>query len=181
MARVPYPDPAELSEETRAFLAKMKPLNIFRMIGYGEKQAVAGLRFGNAILMKGELDPVLREIAILRVGHLCRASYEVHQHEIIGRGLGMSDELLQAIKREPDDAVFDDAQKLVMRFTDEVVNDVKASDATFQAVAEKFGYKQTMELVLAISFYMLISRVLENFEVEIEDDTHDILGLGQTP
>ena len=32
MARIPYPDPTELSEETTEFLGRLPTLNIFRML-----------------------------------------------------------------------------------------------------------------------------------------------------
>ena len=43
-----------------------------------------------ALLRRGELDPRLREIAILRVGMLCGAGYEVHQHRWVARRVGLS-------------------------------------------------------------------------------------------
>ena len=58
---------------------------------------------GNYLLFKSKLDPILREIAIIRAGVLSKAKYEVHQHERIGRDLGMSDALIRAIHKGPDD------------------------------------------------------------------------------
>ena len=134
MARIPYPDPAALSPETSEFLAKLPPLNIFRMLAGGEGLLRAFSRFGNHLLYKTALDPVLREIAILRVGVLSDAAYEMHQHDAISRSLGMSDELLAAIRAGADDPAFDDLQRLVMRYTDDVVVNVRASDDTFDAL-----------------------------------------------
>src|SRR5688572_12293499 len=137
MARIPYPDPADLTPETQAYLAKLPPINIFRMLAGGETLLPAFVRFGNHLLYKTALDPVLREIAIVRVGALSGASYELYQHEAISRQLGMSDELIAAIHDGPDAAAFDDAQREVMRYTDEVVRDVMASDETFGALQSR--------------------------------------------
>ena len=68
MARVPYPDPATLDPNTQAFLDRLPPLNVFRMLAGGEGLLAAFARFGNHLLYKSMLDPVLREIAIIRVG-----------------------------------------------------------------------------------------------------------------
>ncbi len=108
MARVPYPDPQTLSPDTQAVLDKLPPLNIFRMLAGGEGLLRAFVRFGDHLLNKSSLDPVLREIAIVRVGVLSGASYEVYQHEAISRRLGMSDELVAAIRSGPDDPAFDE-------------------------------------------------------------------------
>ena len=97
----------------------------------GEGLLRAFSRFGNHLLAKSELDPVLREIAILRVGVLSDATYEMYQHDRISRGIGMSEELLAGIRAGADDPVFDELQAHVMRYTDDVVRNVRASDATF--------------------------------------------------
>ena len=130
------------------------------------------IKLGNSILVHGDLDPVLREIAIVRTGVLRGSKYEVYQHEAISRKLGMSDELIKAIHEGPDAKVFDETQRQVMRFTDDVVKNTRASDATFNPLAEKLGYKQLQELVVTIGFYTLVSNFLETFDVDIEDAGH---------
>ena len=142
MARLPYPDRATLQPETQDMLGKLPPLNIFRMMAGGEGLLKAFVRLGNHLLYKSKLDPVLREIAIIRVGVLSSARYEVFQHERIARGLGMSDALIAAIHRGPDDAAFDDAQREVMRYTDDVVRNVRASDETFQPLAARLSVQE---------------------------------------
>ena len=78
----PVPRSRRRSRPRRSeFLAKLPPLNIFRMLAGGEGLLRAFSRFGNHLLYKTALDPVLREIAILRVGVLSDATYEMHQHD----------------------------------------------------------------------------------------------------
>ena len=169
MARVPYPDPTTLSPDTQELLGKLPPLNIFRMLAGGDDLLRAFVRFGNHLLSKASLDPVLREIAIVRVGVLSGASYEVHQHETISRQLGMSDELIAAIRNGPEDPAFDKLQRQVMRFTDDIVANVSASDDTFDALESQLSLQQLQELTITIGFYMAVSRYLETFGIEIED------------
>jgi 4-carboxymuconolactone decarboxylase len=169
MARVPYPDPATLDPTTTAFLDRLPPLNVFRMMAHGEGLLAAFTRLGNHLLFKSELDPVLREIAILRVGVVSSAGYEVFQHERIGRQLGMSDELIGAIHAGPDSAAFDDLQRLVVRFTDDVVANVRAGDDTFGPVLQRLSVREVQELVMTIGYYMAVSRFLETFDVDVED------------
>jgi len=168
MARVPYPDPATLGPDAREALGKLAPLNIFRMMAGGEGLLPAFLKLGNHLLFRTKLDPVLREIAIIRVGVLSKASYEVHQHEKIGRDIGMSDTLIRAIHAGPDDPAFDAMQKLVMRFTADVVHNVRAGDATFQPLLARLSLQELQELTITVGFYMMVSRYLETFGIEIE-------------
>lgn len=168
MARVPYPDPKTLTPETQEVLGKMPPLNIFRMMAGGEGLLKAFTRMGNYLLFKSKLNPVLREIAIIRAGVLSNARYEVHQHERIGRDLGMSDGLITAIHAGADAAGFDEVQRLVMRYTDDVVMNVRASDATFKALAAHLSLQEMQEVTVTIGYYMMVSRFLETFDVDIE-------------
>ena len=170
MARIPYPDPKTLLPETQDQLAKLPPLNLFRMLAGGEGLLHAFVKLGNHLWFKADLPPVLREIAILRVGVLSNARYEVFQHERVARGLGMSEDLIAATRRGPDDPAFDDLQRLVVRFTDDIVHNVRASDATFQPLAERMPVRQLQELTLVIGYYMTVSRFLESFGIEIEGE-----------
>jgi 4-carboxymuconolactone decarboxylase len=168
MARVPYPDPTKLSAETQETFGKMPPLNIFRMMAGGEGLLRAFTRMGNYLLFKSKLNPILREIAIIRAGVLSKAKYEVHQHERIGRDLGMSDALIKAIHVGPDDGAFNDLQRLVMRYTDDIVRNVRAGDATFKPLSEHLSLQEMQELTVTIGYYMMVSRFLETFDVDIE-------------
>lgn len=181
MARIPYPDPASLQPETQEFLGKLgDPINIFRMMAGGEGLLRAFSRFGNHLLFKSKLDPVLREIAILRVGVLSDATYEMYQHDRIARGIGMTEELLAGIRSGPDDPVFDELQANVMRYTDDVVRNVRASDATFDPLREALSLQELQELTVTIGFYMCVSRFLETFGVDIEDARHGGLEMGSS-
>ena len=80
----------------------------------------------------------------------------------------MSDELIAAIHAGADDPVFDDLQRLVMRFTDDVVANVRAGDDTFAPLLARLSVREVQELVMTIGFYMAVSRFLETFDVEVE-------------
>ena len=171
MPRIPYPRTEELPPKLQEFQARLDPnVNIFRMLPWAETAVEHWHRLGNAILHKGKLDPVLREMAILRVGHLCRAAYEVHAHERIAARLGMTADKIAALREGPDAAAFSPLEGLVVRFTDEVVRNVKASDATFGALAKQLSNRELCELVLAIGYYQMTCAFLENFEIPIEDE-----------
>jgi len=168
MARIPYFDPAEAQGRAKKHYERLPGLNIFKMLGHSGEMLDGFVKLGGQILNFAELDPVLREIAIIRAGVLSGSSYEVHQHRRIGRGIGMSQALLDGIDQGPDAAVFDERQRQVMAFTDDVVKNVRASDATFDPLCAALGYRQVQELVITIGYYMMVSRFLETFDVDIE-------------
>jgi alkylhydroperoxidase family enzyme len=107
-------------------------------------------------------------MVIVRVGHLSKASYELYQHERVSRQVGMAEEKLAALKDGPEAPVFTEIERDVLRFTDDVVKNVRASDETYGAVARRLDANQIIELTVTIGYYMMVSRFLETMGVEIE-------------
>lgn len=169
MARVPYCDTATAPEGSREMLAKMADLNVFKALANSPTMFPPFIRLGNAILLKSKLDPVLREMAIVRVGVLSRASYEVFQHERISRQVGIPEEKIAALRQGPEAPVFSEEERAVLRFTDDVVLNVHAGRETYDACARFLDANRIIELVVTIGYYMAISRFLETMEVEIEE------------
>jgi 4-carboxymuconolactone decarboxylase len=169
MARVPYCDTTTAPEGAREMLAKMADLNVFKALANSPTMFPPFIRLGNAILLKSKLDPVLREMAIVRVGVLSRARYEVFQHERISRQVGMPEEKIAALHEGPEAPVFSEQERALVRFTDDVVVNVHASRETYDACARFLDTNEMIELVITIGYYMAISRFLETMEVDIDE------------
>jgi len=165
MPRLPYAAPAADTTAGR-FLAKL-PLNVARIMAHSPDQMLAFQRFGEAILTKGALDPCLRELAILRVGHRLGAAYEVYHHERIGRGAGMSEAQIAAA-RSGDGTGLPDKDRLVLACADALEAEGGLPDALFADLARAFTHQELVELVLAAGFYGMVSRFLNAFGVEVE-------------
>jgi len=172
VARIPYVDPKSEAtpEKVREAMAGLAvPLNIFKLVAHAEANFKPFLRFGGTILGRQALPGKLRELAILRVAKLSHAEYEWVQHVPIAKAVGASDEQVAALERGDTAApCFDETERLVLRFTDEVVRDVGASEATFRALAAKLPPRELVELVLAIGFYMTVARVMETFAIDMD-------------
>ena len=171
MPRIPYFDVEQAAGKHAEFLEKLKPhLNIYRMLANSEAGLKGFVRMGNALLFRCALDPGLRELAIVRVGRLSRAAYEVFQHERIAREAGVDDAKIAALREATiESAVFDDNDKAVLRFTDDVVRNVKASDKNLKAVQAFLTPGAVVELTLTIGYYMMVCRLLETTGVEGEE------------
>ncbi len=170
MARIPYVDPDNAPEPVAQLLDELPPLNVYLMMAHAETSVRSFVRLGNAILFKGELDPVLRELAILRVAHLSGAAYEIHHHEKVAAQLEIPRRKVEAVARGGDAKIFTDLERQVLRFTDDVVRNIRAGDATFLPLAQTMSRRSLQELVLTIGYYMMVARFLETFDVDIEED-----------
>lgn len=173
MARIPYPDLAAASEEFRAIIGS-EPLNIVKMMAHAEKPALAILQLGGTLLSGAQLDPKWRELVILRISALSKSAYETRQHRGHARNAGVAAEKIMAVVDGPDDAAFTPAERMLLTFTDEVFLRVKADRARFDEVAGLLSPRELVELLTTIGFYMLICRLLENLEIDIEDDAPTI-------
>lgn len=177
MARLPYPDLKDLSPENRDLMASLPPLNVFRMMSGAGASFAPFMQFISAYLNEGALDPELRELVILRVGHLCGSAYEVHQHERVSRTLGMSVPRIQAVKGNLPSDLFSDAENAALLFADEQVAQVKVSDTTFAATHTHLTDPQIVELTLIVGTYLMVCRFLETLEIELEETDIDGSGL----
>ena len=168
MARIPYVEAEQSSEKTRDILNKNDHKNIFRMLGHSESHLYNYCRLGGAIRSKGELDPGLREIAITRTGILCHSEYEVIAHKRLCAAAGVPDEKIEALELGAEADVFSDIEKDVLRFTDDVVNKDRAGDETFNAMMKKLTPGALVELHLAIGFYIMTSKFLMTFDIDLQ-------------
>lgn len=176
MARIPYADLDDLSPELRALVASRRPLNIYRMLAHGGPAAEGFLALGSALLRDNSLDTRWRELVIVRVGILCRADYEVHQHKRIALKVGVTQDKIDALHDGPDARAFSEQERTLLRYTDTVVLNVKAGETAFRGMEKLLSAKQLVELHLLIGFYMMVCRFLENFEVEIEQEEPPLTG-----
>jgi alkylhydroperoxidase family enzyme len=171
MARIDYADPAKANDHTREILGKNRNANIFRMMSHSPSYFEQYCRLGNAIRFKGELDPVVRELAITRTGILCEAPYEVVAHKRIGKGVGVTDEQNAALENWKAATCFNDVQRAALAFTDEVVTMRSPTDATFKAIAARLTPAALIELQLSVGFYIMTSKFLETFAVDMQPPT----------
>jgi alkylhydroperoxidase family enzyme len=169
MGRMAYPDPKNVPANVQALLDARPPRNVFRMMAHAPALMPGIMELTGAILYRAKLDPVLRELVILRVGHLCGSSYEVHQHRKISQAIGLAQAKIDGTAKDADPALYDARELVVLRLTEQVVRKVKADDGLFFEAVQTFGNELAMELLVVIGLYVMLAQVLENAEVALEE------------
>jgi 4-carboxymuconolactone decarboxylase len=144
-------------------------LNVGRMIGNSQAAAKPFARMANALVMKTKLDPKLREIAILRTAKVSRSVYEWTQHVPMARHVGVTDAQIAAMDNWQGASCFNDLEKTVLRFSDEVAANVKGSRETLEALKKHLDATEIVELILSIGFWGMVARLLETTEVDLEE------------
>ncbi|RAO04444.1 4-carboxymuconolactone decarboxylase [Micromonospora noduli] len=169
MSRLPYVNPADAPAPVREALQAALPLSFFRVMAHAETAFPDWMRWGGTLLKGLALDPLLREIAILRVAQLSDVTYEWAQHEPIARSVGATDEMIHALGRdEIGDDCFTSDQQIVLRFTTEVVRDVRPPDDTTAALTGLLSPREVVELLMVIGQYMMIARVAAVTDLEVD-------------
>ena len=168
--RIPYPDPSQFEGFRRA--SAESKLNIERMFAHIPPGLFEGYgAFAMAVMANTALDPILRELAILRVGHLCRSAYEIFQHEAFARHLGMPEALIAAVAEGATDPAFDAKQAAVVAFADDLVLHVRPSDPVLAEARAQLSIHELMSVILTVGQYMTVCRLLETTGVPIESDS----------
>ncbi|MDO1484622.1 4-carboxymuconolactone decarboxylase [Rhodococcus rhodochrous] len=174
MARIPYFDPEKASDRVLKSLAGKRKINVFRMIANSENCAPEVFALGQTVSKGSSLDPVHREVVILRVAHLSGANYQWHEHTVVAQRVGLSPKKIDSVASYPEKGAeeFDPFEELLLRFTDAVVETTTTPDEVFDAIHARYGDSKMVELVLIIGFYMMVGRIMNTFELELE--THPV-------
>ncbi len=171
MARLPYLKPEQMPEKTQRLLGAIEPkLNLYKIVAHAENSIRHFIRMGSSLLTQNKLDDNLRELAILRVASLSNSNYEWVQHKRIAIGIGMPEEKIEGVRSGPENGPFNELERLVLKFTDEVTTHIKASPATFNAISKYLDHREIVELLLVIGYWSMVARLLETVEVELEDE-----------
>ena len=168
MARIDYCDTSKSNERTKEILGKNRNANIFRMMAHSPSYFEQYCRLGGAIRHRGELNPVVRELAITRTGILCESPYEIVAHKRIGKNAGVTDEQNDALENWEAATCFNEIERAPLAFTDEIVRLRRPTDATFSAIAAKLSPAALVELQLAVGFYIMTSKFLETFDIDLQ-------------
>ena len=158
----------ELPEEARVNMGDGPTLNIFRTLAHHPDLVRRWLVFGNHVLGKSTLPARDREIAILRIGWLCRAAYEWGQHVVIGKQCGLDDDDVHRIALGPDAEGWSPLEQAILRATDELHADAFVTDETWAALAEHYDTRQLMDFVFCVGQYNLVSMALNTLGVQPE-------------
>lgn len=177
MALLPYPNPETLAAEDRDLLILLPPLNVFRMLAGSGPSFRPLITLFNAYLNEGLLPHELRELIILRVGHLCGSAYEQHQHRRVSDRIGMSAARIAAPAGSLPSPVLSKAENDILAFVDSLVANVKGDAALMAQAHQHLSDAALQEVIIVTGIYLLVCRYLETLNIELEEEEIDGSGL----
>jgi len=144
-------------------------LNIFTTIVRHPKLYDRFSTFGLYVLQEQTLPDRDQEILILRIGWLCQAEYEFGQHTLLGKRVGLTDEEILRITKEPDEPGWSNFDAALVRAADELYYDAIISDATWKMLSERYNEKQLMDVIFTVGQYNLLSWALNTLGVQLDE------------
>jgi alkylhydroperoxidase family enzyme len=146
-------------------------INLYRVLAQSPRVLRDFLRLGSTLLSKSGLSPKLREMAILRVAKITGSEYEWRQHYPIALEVGVTAEQAEAVSDWRNSDSFDEEEKAVLQYTDEVAQNVAAKDETYRTLRKYLDDQHIVELTVSIGYWGMVARVLVALEVDIDQQT----------
>jgi alkylhydroperoxidase family enzyme len=175
-ARLPYVTRNDLPEADREIFVQFvkergtEPGHIHRVVANAPNLLHRFLGLANELRNGTQLDPKLRELALMTVGRLTNAEYEFVHHWNISLRVGVKREQLEHLADFETSALFNEHERAAMRYASEATTSIKVSDATFDALRSFLDNRRITELVMNVAFYNAVVRVLIPLGVELEPD-----------
>ncbi len=171
MPRVNLVEKDQANPTTREWYEKQEAhgyqlANLFKVMGHCPYIGLNFMRMGNSIRRGEELPAKLRELAILRVGSLTQAEYEFTSHTRIGLGVGVSQKQIDDISDWTTSVEFNEEERAVLRYTDEVTQEIRVKDETFNKLRDFFSEHAIVELTTVIGYYCMVCRILVALQIE---------------
>ena len=174
MARLPYLTRDDLPEADREIYDRFvqergsQPGHVHRIVANAPNLLRRFLGLANELRNGTQLDPRLRELALMTVGRIAEAEYEFTHHWNIALRVGVRREQLEHLADFETSPLFNEQERAVMRYAAQVTTNVNVGDATFNALRGFLDNRKIMELAMNVAFYNAVVRILVPMGVELE-------------
>ena len=163
-----HPELAELMQELSAG-RRGRLINVYRMLLNAPPLAASWFNHSNAVRWRTTLSGRLREIVIVRIGHLAQCDYVLRQHvPSLALADGLSMDECNALADWRGSQFFDARERTALAYADAVTRDIVVPDEVFAPVRHQFDDRQIVELTVLIGSYNMNARVLRALELDLE-------------
>lgn len=127
------------------------------------------LKLQDLFASRVKLERRLVQLMILVSARLASAQFAWFIHEPHALKLGISSEIIDAIRERRTPRFARDDEHLVYDITVELNSTRTLSEATYNRGMQMFGEQKMVELVAAVGFYVMVAMTLNAFEVPVPD------------
>jgi len=145
-------------------------INLQLTTGHAPKLAKATEAVAFALRFDAVTPRNLRELAILRTAEIVGSDYEINQHRPLMKICGYSDAQIDGVAHWRDSMLFDDKQRVVLGYVEQVTHGGNVDDPTFAALEKFFTPQEIVELTYTISNYYGNGLLTKALQIKIETD-----------
>lgn len=167
VAMVP-PEPRHPQPTTKD--GRSKGLNMLGIFAHHPMLARAFFAFNGQMIMGTTLTLRQREILVLRVAALRKASYEWAQHIAMARDAGLTDEEIGRIAWGPDAPYWDPLEAALIRAVDELIGEGLIDDNTWSVLTENLDTQQILDVIFTVGAYETLAFMLRSCAPDFDDD-----------
>jgi alkylhydroperoxidase family enzyme len=179
VARVPLVADADADEVVARVYGRFReegrePIELYRALANSPALLAAYSGMATALRYQAGTERALRELAILRTAHLIGSRYEWGHHVAMGRAAGLPEAKIEAVRDWRAHGGFAREERALLRSADEA-HACALSDEAFAELQECFGTAEAVELVMLLSFYQAVARMIDGLGIELEpqyDSSH---------
>ena len=172
VALIPYADEDPLDDRVRGVLERLPEprINLFRMLANAPALIGPTLRLGEAILTKSDLEPALRELAILHTARLTGTEYEWVQHQEIARLVGVAEQQIQAIADgKITETAFERRELLTLRLVGHLLEDGAPPAELVTETEAAIGRSPLLELMILTGYYAMLGAVMRAVRLDVDN------------
>ena len=172
MARLPDLNRDQLNAEDQQYFDEIlgsrgSVRGPYGVLLHSPKLAARVANTGTYVRFESDMPNSLKEVVIITTAREIKSQYEFTAHARLAREAKVSDETIKAIAQGTAPQGLTGDEELLVRFTQQLLRDHKVTDATYNAVKDRFGVQGTVDVTGLIGHYLLVGQVLAVFEVEL--------------
>jgi alkylhydroperoxidase family enzyme len=174
VSRLPaLPDPLPPAVE-ELFAERLKRsgniLNVHHTFGHASKLSQASMQMAMALRYETATPRLFIELAIVRSTQLAQGVYELKQHKPMLLAQGFSQAKFDALETWRTSPLFDEKERAVLSFADEMADRGNVTDASFAELGRFFTPQQIMELAFAFGTYYGTALIMNAMRIKLEAD-----------
>jgi alkylhydroperoxidase family enzyme len=145
-------------------------INLQLVTGHAPKFSRAASAMAFTIRFDAVTPRRLLELVIMRTAEIVRSDYEINQHRPLMRLCGYSDAQIAAVAAWRESTLFDDKQRAVLAYVEQMAQGGEVDDATFATLAQHFSVQEIVEISMTVGSYYANGLLTKALRIETERD-----------
>jgi AhpD family alkylhydroperoxidase len=163
--------PSDLDAEAEDLLARTgkSDSNMFKTLVRHPRLLERWVPFGHTVLI-GALPVRDRELLVLRTAQRTACDYMWVHHERIALDTGLDDVEITRVREGPSARGWSTFDAMLLRAVDELCDDYRISDVTWESLAERYDDPQLIEVPMLVGHFTMLAQVIRSLGIAIEHD-----------